>query len=237
MIKTLISCSYFAAEQAIKDYFAQTDEIKQQENELLLYCRENYPPIFYQRFAYRIQRCHVNHIIVSSVLASLSELQYEVIIRKYKKREMAAKIAIDLNISITRMTYIERAVQKNIYNMLLYILTVQDVYSPVKIINMLRVIDIRLAFLDENPGILPDVSRDWLASLYICRKKYRLLYSAMQDVIQNADTSLHCNIIAERLRDPALTSKELSALCHVSQNGINRHLRTYEEDMSKYLVG
>ena len=236
MIKNL-NFSYFLAEQAIKEFFAQTEETKRQEDELMAYCREKYPSVFYQRFSCRVQRRNIDHLIVKSVLTALPQDQCDVIVRKYKKREMITKIAIELNISISRIMAVERAVQENINNMLMYVLTVRDVYSCVKVLNMLHILDMRLSFLDENPAIMPDVSRNWLASLHICRKKYRLLYSAMQDIIQNADTSLHCNIIAERLHNPFLTSKDLSAICHVSQNGINRHLRTYEDDMSLFLVG
>ncbi len=231
-----LNLGYFLAEQAIKDFFAQTNEIKQQEEEMMDFCQKNYPPIFYQRVAYRLQRRDINHIIVNAVLSSLPELHREIIIRKYKKHEMSTKIAMELNMSISRITNIERAVQDNINHMLLYTLTVKDVYSRVKVVNMIHILDIRLSFLQEHPAILPDVSRDWVKSLEICREKYRLLYSAMEDIILKADSSLHCNIIAEKLRDPSLSSKDLSAICHVSQNGINRHLRTYQDDMSKYLV-
>ena len=235
MTKALnIGC--FLAEQAIKDCFAQTEAIKKQEDELMAYCREQYQPMFYQRLAYRLQRRHINHLIVNAVLADLPPIQREVIVRKYKKQEMGIKIAMNLNMSISRMITIDRAVQENVDHMLRDMLTVRDVYSRIKVVNMIHVLDLRLGFLDQHPEITPDVNRDWLVSLHLCRKKYRLLYSAMQEIIQNAETTLHCNIIAARLYDPSLTSKALSAICHVSQNGINRHLRTYEEEMSPYLM-
>ena len=235
MTKALhIGC--FLAEQAIKDCFAQTEAMKKQEDELMAYCREQYPPMFCQRLAYRLQRRHINHLIVNAVLADLPPIQREVIVRKYKKQEMGTKIAMNLNISISRMIAIDRAVQENINYLLMYMLTVRDVYSRIKVVNMIHVLDMRLSFFDDNPEITPDVNRDWLASLRRYRRKYRLLYSSMQEIIQNAETTLHCNIIAERLYDPSLTSKALSAICHVSQNGVNRHLRTYEEEMSPYLM-
>lgn len=235
MTKALnIGC--FLAEQAIKDCFAQTEAIKKHEDELMAYCREQYPPMLYQRLAYRLQRRHINHLIVNAVLADLPPIQREVIVRKYKKQEMGTKIAMNLNISISRMIAIDRAVQENINYLLMYMLTVRDVYSRIKVVNMIHVIDLRLSFLTAHPEITPDVNRDWLASLRLCRRKYRLLYSSMQEIIQNAETTLHCNIIAARLHDPSLTSKALSSICHVSQNGINRHLRTYEEEMTPYLM-
>lgn len=220
----------------IIDYFAQSDEVRNEESEIMDFCLERYSPVEFVRLAYRVQRRHINHIVVSTVLNDLPQLQRDVIIRKYKKRELSKKIVMDLSISINRVTSIEHAVHKNIFNMLKYILTVQDVYSRVKVVNMIHILDLRLSFLHEHPEIMPDVSRDWMNSLRICREKYRRLYSAMEDVFFKANNSLHYYVISEKLRNPKLTSKELSAICHVPQNGINRHLRTYENDMSKYLV-
>ncbi len=232
----VLNLEYYLAEQAIKDYFAQNDESKQFEDEILKYSRDKYPPIYSSRVAYRIQRRHINFIIVSSVLADLPQFQREIIVRKFQKHEMSQKIALDLNISISRLSTIERSVEKNINHMLKYTLTIQDVYSHIKVANMIHILDLRLSFLDEHPEILPIVNKDWISSLHICREKYRRLYSAMQEVFIKEDSSLHYYIIATRLRDPSLSSKDLSALCHVTQNGVNRHLRTYESDMSKYLV-
>lgn len=231
-----LNLGYVLAEFAIKDYFSRTTVTDNAEAEMMQYCRERYSPLHAQRLAFRLQRRRLIHIVVQSVLASLPKIHRDVIIRKYRKREMAAKISMDLNISVARITSVERSVQDNIAHMLKYTLTVQDVYSRIKVVNMIHIVDLRLAFLEEHPEILPDVNRDWLTSLRICREKYRRLYSAMQEIMRKSESSIHCNIIAERLRNPFLTSKDLSAVCHVSQNGVNRHLRTYEEEMSKYLV-
>ena len=227
---------YSLAEMAIKDYFSQTEDMKREEEEIITYALEKYSPIHSYRVAYRLQRRHINHIVVSSVLSDLPQLHREVIIRKYKKREMSNKIAMELNISINKITSIERSAQKNINNMLKYTMTEQDIYSRSKVVNMVHILDIRLSFLEDHPEIMPYVNKDWLISLRICREKYRRLYSAMEDVFLKASTSLHFSIIAERLKDPTLTSKDLSSICHVPQNGINRHLRTYAAEMSKYLV-
>lgn len=231
-----LNMGYELAEQAIKSYFAQTEHKDQEDREMMAYCQEKYSPIYAQRLAYRMMRIHINHIVVSSVLADLGQLQRDVIIRKYKYREMSAKISIALHLSINRITSVERAVQENINNMLKYILTVRDVYSRIKIANMIHIIDLRLSFLQEHPEIFPDVNRDWLMSLFICREKYRRLYSELEDVFRKATTSVHYLIIAAKIQNQSLTSKELSSICHVTQNGINRHLRTYEWDMSKYLI-
>lgn len=227
---------YSLAEMAIKDYFAQTEDMKREKEEIMSYALEKYSPIHACRVAYRLQRRHINHIVVSSVLADLPQLHREVIIRKYKKREMSNKIAMELNVSVGKITSIERSVQKNINHMLKYTLTEQDIYSRSKVVNMVHILDIRLSYLEDHPEILPYVNKDWLTSLRICREKYRRLYTAMEEVFQKAATSLHYSIIAERLKNPSLTSKDLSSICHVPQNGINRHLRTYEADMAKYLV-
>ena len=231
-----LNISYFLAESTIKDYFSYNEESKRQDEDLLAYCQEKFPPMFSLKFAYRVQRRKINHIIVRAVLASLPPLNRDVIVRRYKLREIGTKIAMDLKLSITRITLIDRAVQENLNYLLQYRLTSRDLYSRIKVVNMIHVIDLRLAFLEQHPELLPDVSRDWIESLNICREKYRLLYSAMEEIIQKADVSIMANIVSARLRNPLLTSKELSAICHVSQNGVNRYLRRYEEVMSKYLV-
>ena len=158
----VLNCGYFMAEQAIKDFFAQTEEAKREEDELLEYCRVNYPPIFSQRVAFRLQRRHINHIVVNSALVDLPQHRREVLVRKYRKREMITKIAMELNMSVSRVLSIERAAQDNISHMLLYMLTVRDVYSRVKVVNMIHILDLRLSFLEEHPEILPDVNRDWV---------------------------------------------------------------------------
>lgn len=235
MTRTLNLASYLA-EQVIKEHFRHSGDSEKEEREILEYCRVNFSPIHMHRVAYRMQRRYVNHIIVATILADLPKLYREIILRKYKKQDMITKISMDLNISIGRITAIDRGVQENIQDMLLYMLTRRDIYSRLKTVNMIHILDLRLSFLHAAPEFTASVSRDWIAALEICREKYRRMYSAMEEIIRKSDTSLHCNIIATKLRQPELTSIELSGICHVSQNGINRHLRTYEADMSKYIV-
>ena len=62
---------YSLAEMAIKDFFSQTEDMKREEKEIMTYALEKYSPIHSYRVAYRLQRRHINHIVVSSVLADL----------------------------------------------------------------------------------------------------------------------------------------------------------------------
>ena len=235
MIQAL-NLSGYLAEQVLKERFLRRPDETQREKEILSYCRKNYAPVYAQKIAFRLQRRHINHINVDSVLADLPELHRQIFLRKYKKQEMLPKISIDLNLTIWQIFSIDRAVQKNIQNMLLYMLTAHDVYSRLKVANMVHILDLQLGFLEDSLEFASSVNRDWIASLVICREKYRQLYSAMETILKKSNDSWHCNILAVKLRQPNLTSKEISSICKVSQSGVNRHFRAYKEEISPYIV-
>ncbi len=234
----LIDLRYALGDALLKSYFNRSASQVNDMEEMLDYCRENYAPIYAQKLEYRLQRHEINNIIVDSVLCELPEEHRLIFVKKYKNHEMAQKIALDLSTSIARISSVERAVQANIVSMMLYVLTTADLYSRLKVVNMIHILDLRLSYLEYAPEFAKTcVNPVWAKSLHQCREKYRNLYSAMEDIIlRSGKNSLHCDIIAEKLKQPNLTSKELSALCHVSQNGINRHLRRYEDDMQQYLI-
>lgn len=221
------------AEIALKDRFSG---FGREDEEILSYCREHYPPIFNRRVAYRLQRRHIDCIVVDSVLADLLPTFRQVIHFKYAKKMQITKISMECGLSVVRIVALDHDVREEIRNMLLYKLTPKNLYSRSKLVNMLHILDLRLCFLEQFPEFASLVSRDWIRALEICRERYRNLYTMIEEIIRKQDIDWHCNIIATKLKYPNCTLKELSSMCHVSQSGICRHLQTFENEASEYLI-
>ena len=221
------------AEIALKDRF--NGFFGREDAEILTYCREHYPPIFNRRVEYRLQRRHIDCIVVDSVLADLLPTFRQVIYLKYAKKLQMTKISLDCGLSVVRIVALDHDVREEIRDMLMYKLTSKNLYSRAKLVNMLHILDLRLCFLEQYPEFTSVVSRDWIRALEMCRERYRNLYTMIEEIIRNKDNDWHCNIIATKLQNPNCTLKELSAMCHVSQSGICRHLQTFETEASEYL--
>ena len=231
MIKT-INLGSDIAELALKNRFNQCTK----DEEILTYCQEHHSPSFCRRVAYRLQRRHIDNIVVDTVLADLLPTFRQVMLLKYTKKMQMIKISMECGLSVVRIVALDRDVREEIRDMLLYKLTPKNLYSRSKVVNMLHILDLQLGFLEQFPEFSAFVSRDWIRALEICRERYRNLYTMIEEILRKQDNDWHCHIIATKLKHPNCTLKELSAMCHVSQSGICRHLQTFETAASDLLI-
>lgn len=221
-------------ERALKNRF--NSELDQEASTIFAYCKEHYASQVVQRVAYRIHQKRIDCIAVDTVLSSLLPVCSKIMCLKYAKQMQMTKISMECGLSVARIVELDHDVREEIGDMLRLQLQRHNIYSRLKVVNMVHIIDLKLGFFQDFPEIAASANRDWISALRELREKYRNLYTMINNVIREKDSNMHCNIIATKFEYPNATRKELSAMCHVSQSGICRHLQRFEDKASTYLI-
>ena len=206
--------------------------------ELLAFCKlEPHDSKLYQYYL-RLQRGVIDLMIVDTVLNNLPEERKRFIHYKYEMGKSNIWISTQaLHISEAMLIKWNREILLNIKNLLFYSLTIADVYSVMKVINMIHILDVRInTFSDEK---IP-VNESWLRRLIQKRSQYKAMLNLMMESIRYAskDTEkkdTYHYIVASKLKNSYLNGTELAQFCGVSCSTVTKHLSAYRQSMKKYI--
>lgn len=226
------------AEQALKRRFDHGEKVPASVQNLLEYCKlEPHESKLYQYYL-RFQRGIVDQMIVNTVLSNLPEEKKKFIHYKYELGKSNIWISSQaLHISEAMLIKWHKEILQNIKNLLFYSLTKADVYSVMKVINMIHILDVRInTFSDEN---IP-VNEAWLRRLMQKRSQYKAMLNLMLESIRYASNDTEKKdtyhyIVASKLKNSHLNGTELAQYCGVSCSTVTKHLTTYRESMRKYI--
>jgi len=229
----------YLAEQALHTKYADTPEIIKERAELRDFCIQNFESQNAKKLYLRLQKIEINRIIVDTVLKELPDEKRRFIELKYKHNETFISISMKLNISAAQLNIWNKAILNEIKNFMFYTLTEKDIFSKVKILNMLHIIDARIEFFEENFKAdriaIEFVNRRWLNALIILRQNYRQLLSILEDCTARRSESLRNEIIAMKVQSPTDNYSELARKCHLSVAAVSRHLKQFEDNVKKYI--
>ena len=232
------------AEQALRRRFeiasknTSAASTKYSLQELLAFCKlEPHESNLYQYYL-RLQRGLVDLMVVDTVLSNLPEDRQKFIHYKYELGKSNVWISTQaLYINEATLIKWNREILLNIKNLLFYSLTIADVYSVMKVINMIHILDVRInTFNDEK---IP-VDESWLHNLIQKRSQYKAMLNIMLESIrlasQDTDKKDTYNyIVAAKLKNSHLNGTELAQYCGVSCSTVTKHLSTYRQSMRKYI--
>jgi hypothetical protein len=229
----------YLAEQALKMRYLDTPEQIRERIELKEFCMQTFSSQNAKRFYLRLQKIEINQIIVDTVLNELSAEKRHFIKLKYKNNETFICISMKLNISVAQLNVWNKNILKEINNFMLYTLTAKDVFSKVKILNMIHILDVRIDFFEENFTDNKDeidfVNKRWLHALTMLRQQYRQLFNILEDFTVRRTESIGNNIIAMKIQYPIDNPSELAHKCHISVAAVSRHLKQFTDSVKKYI--
>lgn len=228
----------YLAEQALKSKYQDTIKKTAERAELKAFCIQNFSSQNAKKFYLRLQKIEINRIIVDTVLKELPTEKKNFIELKYKKNETLVNISMRLNISSSRLNEWNKSILHEIKNFMFYTLTEKDVFSRAKIINMIHIIDMRVAFFEEHLSDsqnLNFVNERWLNSLIILRKKYRQLLIVIDDCTAKKEESIENYIVAMKVEHPIENASELADRCHRSVTAVSRYLKHFTYKAKQYI--
>lgn len=234
-MKSLNNSTLYLAEQAVKEYYRPRKQIAQME-EVEEFCRQHGTLNLYQTFL-RLQRLHIDRMIVGTVLANLPELEQQFMRMHYQQKMGYYWISVKLSCSQTILGRMNKRILQEIQRMLFYALDADGIFHRLKVMNMLRIIDIRIVSLSRlsHKGMV--VKQRLVDLLVRKRQNYRQLLDIMQECVDAAiyDTgetkadvqAIRMRIINAKLSYPHSNVAEISQLTGISKPTVSRRLRQY----------
>lgn len=234
MNKQYPDLGFYLAEQAIKEYYRpQRDWLERQE--VAEFCRRHKSLALYRTFL-KLQRESIDRMVVEIILRTLPEDERQFFEYRYRDKQQLVWISSHLPISPPQLNRINRQVLDEIRTMLFYSLSPNDIFQRGKVINMLHIIDLRLAALSRK-GV--PVNPDFLADLLMKRKNCRSLLDIMHEYLNTAeseaDDPAKNRIVSLKLTYPLYNVTEISQLSGFSKSSVSRKLRQYMNLAYKYV--
>ena len=147
MNKQLPDIGIYLAEQALKEYYRPRRQIIQLE-EVEEFCRQEASLNLYRTYL-RLQRQHIDRIVVGMVLANLAEDEQKFVQYHYRDNMGYYLITHKIPYSSTALGRINKRILTDIRTLLFYSLTADDIYHRAKDIKMLHILDSRIMALSR----------------------------------------------------------------------------------------
>ena len=223
----------YLAEKAVKDTVSNISNISASElNELVDFCKQEKSENFF-RILLKFQREKINRIIIKMVINELMKIQQKFIFLRYQKQLSFIQISFELHVSEGQLYIWNKQFINEIQAMLFYTLTEEAIFSQTKVLNMVNIIDYRIAFLQKNNSIC---SKKYLDCLLSKRKNYRELLTIIRKHMYDIDVEKAYDIIiATKLNNPELNRSEIANLCGLSLSMVCRKLNLYKIVASQYI--
>lgn len=186
-----------------------------------------------KRIYLRAGRILSDYRLIGGYIVSLSEAEQKFLYFRYGRNENYCWISERLYVSISSLCVWNSKFLKELSHILSYQLTLKDVFSCLRVINVVHSLDYRINMLLSNKAMVDQVFLDYLA---IKRKNYRTLMYKQNEILQSPTISLHNEIISTKLLHNNESTKILCEMLHQTRNTIGWHLRKYENEVKKYLI-
>lgn len=227
MNKRYPNLGFYLAEQALKEYYRpQRDWLERQK--VADFCRRHKSLALYRTFL-KLQRESIDRMVVEIIIRTLPQDERQFFEYRYRDQQTIVWISSHLPISPPQLNRINRQVLDKIRTMLFYSLSPDDIFQRDKVINMLHIIDLRLAALSSRNGV--SVNPDFLADLLIKRKNFRSLLDIMHGYMFTAEADAEDpaknRIVSLKLAYPLYNVTEISQLSGFSKSSVSRKLRQY----------
>lgn len=225
---------YYIAEQALREYYDYYKYDKERSLEQMseLAGAANDDEENLKRIYLRLGRLISDHRLIGCYLASLSDIERNFLFYRYGKNEKYLWISQKLYISVSSLCGWNNKFLSELSQILSYSLNDKDVFRYLKVMNVVRSLDMRINMLLLSQIT---VDKDFLYYLDDKRKKYRQLMKEQHEILVSTKDSLFNQIIAEKLRNNNDSIKTLCKKFQKSDNVIAWHLRNYENRVKKYL--
>lgn len=233
MNKPLPDIGIYLAEQALKEYYRPRRQILQLE-EIEEFCRQEKSLNLYRTYL-RLQRQHIDRIVVGMVLTTLVDAEQKFVQYHYRDHMGYYMITHKIPYSSTALGRINKRILTDIRTLLFYSLSDEDIFHRTKVINMLHILDWRILAISRKDLV---VKPAWIKKLMEKRQRYRKLLDIMQDCLDIPEeqqegeeatllNALRNKVIATKLQHPNYNVSEISQISGISKPTVSRKLRQY----------
>ena len=223
---------YLAAE-ALKNKFAGVHVSLQEILELQRDFRDYLSTENIRKMYARAMKAEVTKLMVEAVYQSLSSEEQEFLVMKYKKKKQMVAISLALNMSLAQLHIRHHEILKKISDFMLYKLNEEDIFNRNKIVNMIKLLKRIIAFAEQYDPKKEFISENWLEAIKERHDRYSKLLAKIDELLN--EESFRVNIVAAKMRSPYEKLEVLSEQCNLDKSGISRHLKSFVDDLKKYL--
>lgn len=235
MNKSFPDIGFFLAERAIIEYYRPYRQIARLEA-LEEFCKNKKSMNLYRTYL-RLQRQHIDRVIVGVVLENLPDRERDFMRYHYRDRMGYYMITHKLPYSTTALSRMNKRILGDIRTMLFYSLSSEDIFYTTKVLTMIHVLDFRIQALLSRQDL--PVKTQFLKNLLRKRMGYRRLLNIMQKCLEEeypmqkerfADLplpELQNAVVYTKLQNPACNISEISRLSGISAPTVSRKLRQY----------
>ena len=236
MLKTKLYFAQRIAEDALQHHFTAKGDGCLEFRQIRKDCLDFMSIPNTQRIYAKLIRLELNERAVKMVIRMLTDEKRQYLHLRYRRKKSIVAVSLALHVSVAQLNLWHHGILEQIARFMLLTLKPEDVLHPGRVAQMIRLQAETIKFFSEIDPTGTIVTKDWLLALIIRHREYKKLLAEMKYFMDEDSVSLHERIVAARLNHPDEPEKCLARSCHVHKCVVSRHLREFEEDMSKYLV-
>jgi len=195
----------YLAAQAIRKAFTESS-LPMRLEEIEVLCASETRPRLLAAYL-RWQRALIDRILVHSLMDDLPEIERDFVHYRYRMGRSMQWINMNMPVSERNLYFMNDRILLRLATLLFYEPTMADVFSRTVLLNLLRVIDARLAVFSLRVDLPADAG--WLERLARARCRcHALLHLIDAYLTPNEDSPAH-RIIRQKLQTPHTTLDEL----------------------------
>lgn len=191
-------------------------------------------------FYLRSQREGISTILARTLTENASKLQQEFLRRHYHDGASITKLALYLPISERQIYAMHEGLLRHLASLLFYRISTLDAYQPLIVLNLLNVLDIRIATFTLCTQI--PLTTGFIETLYMARKRCRDLLLLQEKHAAEEKTSELSHVICTKLMHPFATAAEIASLASLEAtsaipvSSVHAYLREYLGKAEKICV-
>lgn len=186
----------------------------------------------------RWQREEISRLLARVLVANVSALEAEFLRRHYRDGRSVHYLALRLPVSERHLYAMHTRILRRLSSLLFYRASVADAYSPIVLLNLLSILDVRIGTFVLRAEL--PVSEAWLASLCDARARCRALLDLMtQFTRQETTANEYERVIRAKMQHPFVAAEELAGLAgadSIAASTVHAYLRRYL-DAVRQIIG
>ena len=227
------------AENFLRQHFRETSKDKILRNSLKIFCQEfSVKDKNMLRIFFRLVKIDVNQVLISAVIDSLPEDEKKYVSMKYcPSGTNVTKQEQEIHVTRGQLNIWRKKILASIWRALNYELTMDDIYFPKKVINMMEALATLLSFYNEM-----DPTRQ-VVDTYTCQclehyyNSYRRIFGELYNCILNHGECQKMNLVVSTIiMNPYLKKEALSRLCGLNQGTFSRYQKAFEDRIKPYVI-
>jgi len=224
------------AQNLLKRHFQKSLASRQNLDTIRLFCQESSmqnPNI--KKTLMRILKQKIGSLIVDIILNDIDEKKRRMILFRYQKRLSVVDTALRLHTSSSQLNKWHVSICEQIYDYMQYHLSIKDIYSRTKIVNMLEILGQEITMIDTIDPERRFVDACYYDGINVRLEKYTALMQHLDAYVRHHQRGTHSEIIFQKICNPNIKVTTLAKRCAYSISQVSHQLHEYEEEVRPYV--